>query len=66
MLQYTVTMFIVDTSPSMAKSRTVELPPGPDGEERIAEMSSLEWGLQFVKLKVQEMVCLPLANEPSS
>lgn len=49
-------MFLVDTSPSMSKVRTVDLPPGPEGEERIKEMTNLEWALQFVKLKIQEMV----------
>jgi len=55
--QYTVTMFLVDISPSMGATRTVELPPGPGGEERSAEMTNLEWALQFVKFKIQEMVC---------
>lgn len=55
-MQYTVTMFLVDTSPSMAKTRIVDLPPGPDGEERSSEMSNLEWALLFVKTKIQEMV----------
>ncbi|KAF5377271.1 hypothetical protein D9615_006424 [Tricholomella constricta] len=54
---YTVTMFLVDTSPSMGTTRTVELPAGPNGEERTAEMTNLEWALQFVKLKIQDMVC---------
>ena len=51
-------MFLVDTSPSMSTLRTVDLPPGPDGEARTAQMTNLEWSLQFVKLKIQEMVCL--------
>ena len=45
-------MFLVDISPSMAKVRTVDLP----GEDRCIEMTNLEWALQFVKLKIQEMV----------
>ncbi|TFK76643.1 SPOC domain-like protein [Pluteus cervinus] len=53
---YTVTMFLVDVSRSMGKLRAVELPPGPDGEERVAEITNLEWSLQFVKLKIQEMI----------
>ncbi|KAG6863294.1 hypothetical protein C0993_012147, partial [Termitomyces sp. T159_Od127] len=53
---YTVTMFLIDTSPSMGKLRTVQLPPGPSGEERTTEITRLEWVLQFVKLKIQEMV----------
>ncbi|KIJ59827.1 hypothetical protein HYDPIDRAFT_118081 [Hydnomerulius pinastri MD-312] len=53
---YTVTMFLVDVSPSMGAMRTVELPDGPNGEERSVEMTHLEWSLQFVKLKIQEMI----------
>ncbi|KAF8736633.1 hypothetical protein AX14_014210 [Amanita brunnescens Koide BX004] len=53
---YTVTMFLVDTSPSMAKTRIIDLPPGPDGEERSSETSNLEWALRFVKTKMQEMI----------
>ncbi|GLB36606.1 putative SPOC domain-like protein [Lyophyllum shimeji] len=53
---YTVTMFLVDTSPSMGNLRTVELPPGPNGEERTAEITHLQWALQYVKLKIQEMI----------
>jgi len=50
-------MFLVDLSPSMGASRTVELPVGPEGETRNVEMTKLEWSLQFVKMKIQEMVC---------
>ncbi|KAK0465650.1 SPOC domain-like protein [Armillaria novae-zelandiae] len=53
---YTVTMFLVDVSKSMGKTRIVELPKGPNGEERTAEITNLQWGLQYVKLKIQEMV----------
>ena len=49
-------MFLVDVSPSMGKTRTVELPDGPKGEKRTTEMTNLQWALQFVLLKVQEMV----------
>lgn len=49
-------MFLVDTSPSMGAIRTVDIPPGPDGEKQTIEMTNLEWALQFVKLKIQEMV----------
>jgi ATP-dependent DNA helicase 2 subunit 2 len=49
-------MFLVDVSPSMGKLRTVELPPGPNGEERTREVTRLEWVLEFVMLKIQEMV----------
>lgn len=51
-----MTMFLVDTSPSMGQVRTIELPPGPDGEERTTEITNLEWALRYVKTKVQEMV----------
>jgi ATP-dependent DNA helicase 2 subunit 2 len=54
-IQYTVTMFLVDVSPSMGKVREVEVEQS-NGETRIIEMTNLEWALQFVKLKVQEMV----------
>ena len=53
-LQYTATVFVVDLSPSMAKTRTVEV-PSDDGIVTL-EMTNLEWGLQYVKLKIQEMV----------
>lgn len=56
LVQYTVTMFMVDTSPTMGSVRTVELPPGPDGETRTTEMTNLEWALRYVKTKIQEMV----------
>lgn len=49
-------MFIIDVSPSMGDLRTVELPPGPDGEPRSIEMTNLEWSLKYVKLKIQQMV----------
>ena len=48
-------MFIVDVSPSMGKVREVEVEQ-PNGEIRTIEMTSLEWALQYVKLKVQAMV----------
>lgn len=49
-------MFLVDTSPSMGTLRTIDLPPGPDGECRTANLTNLEWALQFIKLKIQEMI----------
>ncbi|KAI0327975.1 SPOC domain-like protein [Cubamyces sp. BRFM 1775] len=53
---YTVTMFLVDISPSMGKTRQVSV-PGKDGEDSdIIEMTNLEWSLQFVMLKIQEMI----------
>lgn len=45
-------MFLVDISPSMGNLRIVELP----GDQGTKEVTSLEWALQFVKLKIQEMV----------
>lgn len=45
-------MFLVDTSPSMGTMRTVDLP----GDQGTAEITNLEWALQFVKLKIQENV----------
>ncbi|KAG2160210.1 SPOC domain-like protein [Suillus bovinus] len=53
---YTVTMFLIDVSSSMGATRSVELPPTPNGEQRTTEMTNLEWALQFVKLKIQEMI----------
>ncbi|KIO24865.1 hypothetical protein M407DRAFT_211773 [Tulasnella calospora MUT 4182] len=53
---YTVTMFVIDVSPSMAKTREIQLAPGPDGEEKTKEVTNLEWALEFVLLKVQEMI----------
>ncbi len=40
----------------MSKTRTVDLPNGPDGESRTAVMTNLEWSLQYVILKIKEMV----------
>ena len=49
-------MFLVDVSASMGKAREVAL-PGPSGDEpQVIEMTNLEWSLQFVMLKIQEMV----------
>ncbi len=53
--QYTVTMFLVDVSPSMGKTREVEMSL-PNGKTQTVEMTNLQWSLQFVKLKIQEMV----------
>ena len=54
--KYTVTMFLVDTSPPMGTLKTVEL-PGPNGETISKTITHLEHVLQFVKLKIQDMVC---------
>ncbi|KDR84736.1 hypothetical protein GALMADRAFT_233050 [Galerina marginata CBS 339.88] len=52
---YTVTMFLIDVSSSMGNIRTVEL-ENSAGEAQTVEMSNLEWALQYVKLKIQEMI----------
>lgn len=49
-------MFLIDVSPSMGKLRTIEMPLGPNGETRTREVTRLQWVLEFVMLKVQEMV----------
>jgi ATP-dependent DNA helicase 2 subunit 2 len=51
-------MFIVDVSPTMGTKRTLDLPPGPNGETRTKEATHLQWSLQFAMLKIQEMVCI--------
>ncbi|KAH8101566.1 SPOC domain-like protein [Cristinia sonorae] len=53
---YTVTMFLIDVSPTMGETREVIVPDGPNGEERTLEMTNLEWSLQYIKLKIQEMI----------
>ena len=50
-------MFLVDISPSMGKMRAVEIPGPSGGDAEVIEMTNLEWSLQFVMLKIQEMVC---------
>jgi ATP-dependent DNA helicase 2 subunit 2 len=52
-----VTMFLVDVSPSMAKTREVEAETS-DGSIEVVTMTNLQWALQFVKLKIQDMVSL--------
>ncbi len=54
--KYTVTMFLVDTSPSMGKTREVQIPGTNGGDPETIEMTNLEWSLQYVMLKIQEMV----------
>ncbi|OCB89228.1 SPOC domain-like protein [Sanghuangporus baumii] len=53
---YTVTMFCIDVSPSMGKLRTVEVPDPVDGGSQTVEMTNLAWSLQYVLLKIQEMI----------
>ena len=48
-------MFLIDISPLMGRMREVELPL-PNGETQVIEMTNLEWSVQYVKLKIQEMV----------
>lgn len=47
-------MFVIDVSPSMGKTKYVDL---SDGTENTLETTNLEWSLHFVRLKIQEMVC---------
>jgi hypothetical protein len=53
----TATIFIVDVSPTMGRTRTLELPAGPNGEFNTKQVTHLQWSLQFAMLKIQEMVC---------
>ncbi|PAV21731.1 hypothetical protein PNOK_0168800 [Pyrrhoderma noxium] len=53
---YTVTMFLIDVSPSMGKLRSVEIEDNTTGEIQTVEMTNLEWALRFVLLKIQEMI----------
>ncbi|CAA7264673.1 unnamed protein product [Cyclocybe aegerita] len=52
---YTVTMFLIDVSRSMGTVRTVDR-EDPDGSAREIEMTNLAYALQYVKLKIQEMI----------
>ena len=66
-LQFTVTMFLIDVSKSMGKKRQIELPgQNPNDEPYHKEITNLEWGLQFVKLKIQEMVGNVSSDVPCS
>jgi len=49
-------MFIIDVSSSMGTIRAVEVET-EDGQVQEVEMTNLAWSLQYVKLKIQEMVC---------
>ena len=53
---YTATIFCIDVCPSMGQMRAEDLPADHTGEVKTIEMTHLEWALQFVKLKMQEMV----------
>ena len=54
--QYTVTMFLVDVAPSMGKLRPLQMAGMRPGKTKTVEMTNLEWSLQYVMLKIQEMV----------
>lgn len=49
-------MFLIDVAPSMGKMRQVEMASTRPGETETVEMTNLEWSLQYVMLKIQEMV----------
>jgi ATP-dependent DNA helicase 2 subunit 2 len=49
-------MFVVDVSPSMGHMRTVELPGEDKTDRRTTTMTNLQWSLQYVMYKIQEMV----------
>lgn len=57
-------MFLIDISPSMGAIRTVEVET-VTGQTQTVEMTHLEFGLQFVKLKIQEMVSALCIFHPS-
>ena len=40
----------------MGNTRQVQVPGPPGGEPEIIEMTNLEWSIQYVMLKIQEMV----------
>jgi ATP-dependent DNA helicase 2 subunit 2 len=40
----------------MAATKTIPLPPGPNGEQRSSEVTHLQYALQYVKFKIQDMV----------
>ena len=48
-------MFLIDVAPSMGKMRSVEMATTTPGETETVEMTNLEWSLQYVMLKIQEM-----------
>ncbi|KAI0725997.1 SPOC like C-terminal domain-containing protein [Fomitopsis betulina] len=49
-------MFIIDVAPSMGKMRPLEITDPQSGESEVVEMTNLQWSLQFVMLKIQEMI----------
>jgi hypothetical protein len=51
-------MFVLDVSPSMGQTRDVELPGDDETMPRTTTMSNLQWALQYVMYKIQEMVSL--------
>lgn len=57
----TATVFLVDVSPTMGTTRTLELSPGPNNGPRTKQVTHLQWSLQFAMLKIQEMVRLKVS-----
>ncbi len=43
----------------MGRMREVAVSGTSGSESEVIEITNLEWSLQFVMLKIQEMVCLP-------
>lgn len=64
-------MFLIDVAPSMGKMRQLKMAGANPGETEVVEMTNLEWSLQFVMLKIQEMArntmllhaCSPLLTQ---
>jgi hypothetical protein len=48
--------FVIDVSTSMGKMRDVTIPGEGGKAPRTVQMTNLEWALQFILLKVQELV----------
>ncbi|KAI0307520.1 SPOC domain-like protein [Multifurca ochricompacta] len=53
---YTVTIFLVDVSPTMGTYRTLHLSPHPNEDPPTKQVTYLQWSLQFAMLKIQEMI----------
>lgn len=49
--------FVIDVSKTMGKMREIEIPSEPGKAPQKTRITNLEWALQFVLLKVQELVC---------
>ena len=63
-------MFLIDVSPLMGTMRQVEVPVLDEGGNQVStktvEMSDLKWAMQFVLLKIQEMVSQPASERSYS